>query len=74
MKCIIAVTDSVEKKISYFALKNEQWPFDRLQAEFNKTHSLRGNFRPFVDFIVARGAVEIELPTLDLASYPDPDW
>lgn len=77
---IIRILDEEENFCLFFALKNEQWPLERLESEFRKkhklseTHSLRGFFSEFIEYIKERNAVEIKIPTIILNSYPDPDY
>lgn len=76
MTKIVCVTDSTNANIKFFALKNTDWPWERLCKEFDNIdngsrRSLLGRFYDFQAFIKARGAIEIDLPTIDFPDYPD---
>lgn len=70
---IICITDSAIDGIQHYQLTDPVWTFEKLREEFSKTKSKfslgwQGSFRKF---IMERGAVLIEIETLDLPSWTD---
>lgn len=80
-KQIIQITDTTDKVVKTYILKNKNWNFDRLKKKFVELNpkirineDWRGYFDEFKKFIEARGAMEIQLPIINLPNFPDPDW
>jgi len=81
MTQIVCITNSTDGIIKFFAIKNKDWSWDRLREAYLKKpiakqsdYDWQGHWYDFVDFIKKRGAVEVDLPTLDVASFPDPEY
>lgn len=82
---VICITDNTYETVKHYQLTDPVWTFEKLREEFvkiNKVHSNRwiretGYFYwvgcnwDFRNFIIERGAVEIEIETFDISSYPD---
>lgn len=86
MERLVQIIDSVENQIDTFQLTNERWPLDRLIGEFcqlypervrsgqnvlSQDFDWRGLSGAFTDFIEQRGAVSVQIPSIDCPSYPD---
>lgn len=78
MNNIICVVDSTEHEIEHFQLTDPAWTIERLQEEFFKDkipNGWSGQYYRFVRFIKERGAIKIEIETINAPSYPDIiDW
>ncbi len=67
---LVCIENSTENKKKFFFLPSGV-TLDELCKEFGVPDR---NWRGFTKFLITRGVQEVEVETLNLPSYPDPEW